>query len=284
MQHGQAEIFHAGRALNEAIAQILRNSGIFALLAATVIWPTILATKYLAAQVIAAETSQSASPLADIPDGLLTAIAVAVVVLVLMIHAVAAAAIAYGTNEGLLGRRAGFADYVAKTIPCALAVMGVQFAVVLLVVLAAIAGAIPGIVLMFAGARFLGYALCIVGAFIAGAMVFSAYWVAIPVAIIEGQEPSFCLARSSKLTKGSRFPVFILILLTEGAHRLIQWLSRELFGTVGISEISWQVTVFDMVSFPLFLLWASALSAVTYHHLRVLREGWQPDDVTEVFD
>ena len=284
MQDGQVVVLDTGRVLSVALAHIRRNFAPFALLALTVAWPTMLMGRYLAAHVATAESSQKASLLLNLPGWLLFTLAIVLVVCFLMFHAVAAAAIAYSISEEMQGRRTGLRDCIANILPRALTVMGVEFGVLLLFALAVLAGAIPGMILIFAGARSFGFALGMIGAFIAGAVVFSTYWVAVPVAIIEGQEPSFCFGRSRKLTAGNRFPIFILILLTEGVYRLVQWLSGKLFGAAGFSEFSWQATVFDMAAAPLFLLWASAASAVAYCHLRILREGWQPNNVTEVFD
>jgi len=116
----------------------------------------------------------------------------------------------------------------------------------------------------------------IIPAFIVLTMLF----VATPVCVVEGLGPVASLGRSADLTKGSRWRVFAMMFAI--------WLVG-LIGT-GIVEALADVAgptvapVLKVVWQALVGAYSATLAVVTYHDLRVAKEGVDTDQIAAVFE
>ena len=125
---------------------------------------------------------------------------------------------------------------------------------------------------LFTGVAFL---LLIVPAFI----VFCMLYVAIPVCVIEKPGIFASLDRSATLTKGSRWQIFGLLVLTTIVTGITQIVLEMILGLATIwgklFSFGWQVVA---------TCFGAVLVAVVYHELRMTREGIDIDNLANVFD
>ena len=106
------------------------------------------------------------------------------------------------------------------------------------------------------------------------------WFVAIPACVVEQTDPSKSLDRSAALTKGNRWKVFgmmtLVILISGIGAALIGALPKAAGLTVGLLAaliVETPVSAFSAV-----------LGVVTYHELRVAKEGVDTDQIAEVFE
>jgi hypothetical protein len=114
---------------------------------------------------------------------------------------------------------------------------------------------------------------------IPGLILFTMWAVATPACVVEQLGPLRSMARSSQLTKGHRWKIFGLVLLLFAANFVVTILLDAVLGAVG------------GVSFIGGLIWNGIWGAyyaiaavVTYHELRVAKEGIDIEQIATVFD
>ena len=180
---------------------------------------------------------------------------------------VAGAAVTYATVQELRGRRVAFSEFFRRGLSQAGAAIRVALLSGILLILAFIALVIPGLIL------------------------YTMWWVAIPVAVIERPGAMASLRRSADLTAGNRWRVFGLILCFffaagVGGGLFVVAADDGLRYAVGVDQ-----TGIDLASTIVTWLWAAlimagqaVLTAVSYYHLRVAKEGVGIDDIAAVFD
>lgn len=113
-----------------------------------------------------------------------------------------------------------------------------------------------------------------------GLILFTMWFVATPVCVVERLGPNASMRRSTQLTKGHRWKVFGLILLLVIISAVVSPLIE--FGLAAIS------TTLSLVG---TLIWNGIWGAfyaiavvVTYHDLRVAKEGINIEQIASVFD
>jgi hypothetical protein len=133
----------------------------------------------------------------------------------------------------------------------------------------------------------LGVAICvlILAALGAVALFFLALmvmvFVAVPACVVERLGPVKSMERSARLTKGHRWKVFGLWIATLIVGLIVESVLSGLLAAVGGA----------VVRAAVLLVWSAVLSAfsailavVTYHDLRVAKEGIDSDETAAVFD
>jgi hypothetical protein len=115
---------------------------------------------------------------------------------------------------------------------------------------------------------------------IPGLILYTMWFVGLPACVIERLGPWTSLRRSRELTKGHRWKLFglaLLLIVTSLGGSLIQ------FGLIGVAS-----PVFGLVG---RLIWkgiwgavATVVIAVTYHDLRIAKEGGDIEQIGVVFD
>jgi hypothetical protein len=127
------------------------------------------------------------------------------------------------------------------------------------------------------GLAVLGLVLLIVPA----AIIFSMFFVVIPVCVVEGLGPVQSLRRSAELTKGCRWRIFAFWFAILIAEIVVQMeLDQTIrpsghFSLVLGSQVAWDMIVGAF---------AAVATAVIYRDLRVAKEGVDTDQVATVFD
>jgi hypothetical protein len=123
----------------------------------------------------------------------------------------------------------------------------------------------------------LGFVALVVPFFI----LLTMWWVATPACVVERTGPWTSLKRSAALTKGHRWKVFGLILLLFVVNVIVAQLLEVVVLLVGS----------DILSILARLIWGALYGAynaiavvMTYHDLRVAKEGIDIEQIASVFD
>jgi hypothetical protein len=167
------------------------------------------------------------------------------------------AALTYGTFQDLRGRQASLDECVRRGIALILPVIGVAIVMTIIISVGTLLLVVPG--LIFA----------------------TMLWVAIPVAVVERPGVIASLKRSATLTKGHRWQIFGILILLVLISVALGWLVGfvlPLSGTVTIAAFgNWVVQAFTTAL-------GAVIAAVSYHALRVSKEGGDINDIAAVFD
>jgi hypothetical protein len=178
----------------------------------------------------------------------------------------ATAAITYGTINELRGRRRSLGEFLRSGLAQGGAAIRVAFLSGFGILLGFIALVLPGLFL------------------------YTIWWVAIPVAVIERPGAFASLTRSANLTKGFRWRIFGLIaafmILAFGLAMLSGIIVGGALGVLGGSEETFTryVAIIEWLWTTLIMAAQATLSAVGYYDLRVAKEGVEIGDIAAVFD
>jgi len=247
--------FRVGRVLTQSFSVFFRNIVPFGLLALVVTSPTYLYQMF-----------------AGVPDftdletmqGYSGASVVLAIVGFLLTYLVTAALV-YGTLQDLRGEKVSVSDCFTQGLARMFPVTGV--AIVTLIVMA------------------LAFVLLIVPGFIA----ITVLWVTIPVAVVERRGLG-SLARSAELTKGYRWPILGLFLVTAviifGVAMLFGIAGAAImFGGGGLTEASYTgLLAVDWLAGAISAAFGAIVYAVSYHDLRIDKEGLDTNQIASVFD
>jgi hypothetical protein len=136
---------------------------------------------------------------------------------------------------------------------------------------------ILGLAILMSIGMMLGFILL----FIPGLILFAMWFVATPACVVEQLGPFRSMGRSSQLTKGHRWKVFglfiVLLLISAVIGGGVNMLLRQMGSPVltAIGSLVWNG------------VWGALYSiavVVTYHALRVAKEGVDIDHIASVFD
>ena len=196
------------------------------------------------------------SPVAE--AGAVTTGAIAISLVDVLLTYLLTAALVYGTVRELRGSRASLSESVSRGL-------GLVFPVVGVAVVAGIATAVGSLLLV-----------------IPGLIVASMLWVAVPVAVVERPGVFASLRRSAELTKGKRWQVFGIIVIIF----LFAVVAAAITGAI-IDAVTQSPTVVSLMSWvitALFTALYAVVSAVSYHDLRIAKEGGDVQQIAAVFD
>jgi hypothetical protein len=240
--------FQVGAALSKAFSLLVRNALPFGIVAVITNLPIFLLPLLFTSfgrQVTAANNSSR-----------LLWMTLAYVVLVVVLHAISQAIILYGAFEDMRGRPVNLISSIWFGGRRLLPVLGVALWGGLLTGLAGL--------------------LLIIPAFI----VYTMWYVATPACVVESIGPGKSLSRSAELTKGHRWKVFgmliVLGIIEALGNLLVQATVKVLGPTVGL--------VTSLVWLACFGAYSAILAVVTYHDLRVAKEGVDTDQIAAVFE
>jgi len=180
-----------------------------------------------------------------------------------MLSFVLTGALTYGTFMEMKGEKARFGDVVTKGISMIIPVLGVAIISQILVMIGMVMLIIPGI--------------------IASLMLF----VAVPVSVIEKTTVQQSLVRSVDLTKGNRWQILGIYLLTALLSFVIILVPAIIIvfaiGTLGGETIQ-ASQIGNYLGGAFGGAYFAVVIAVTYHDLRVAKEGLDTDQLAAVFD
>jgi hypothetical protein len=175
----------------------------------------------------------------------------------MILGAISQAAVLYGAFDDMRGRPVNLVESLRIGLRRFFPLLGVVILLVIFVLLAAIALVFP--------------------AFIVMTMLF----VSIPACVVERLGPIKSMGRSAQLTKGYRWKIFGLVFATI----IVALIKQSVLG--GLARVTGGSTLAIIV----LLLWSTVwnafqaiLTVVTYHDLRVAKEGVDTDQIAAVFD
>ena len=133
----------------------------------------------------------------------------------------------------------------------------------------------------------LGYAIPLL--IIPIAMLYLAWSMAIPACVVERAGPFRSLARSRALTKGHRWKILGLLLVTVLGGVIIGAIvgatSGAILALIGAGGLrSALSTAIGLIWEAVWLASFAVLTVVTYHDLRVAKEGVSTDQIAAVFE
>ena len=259
--------FRVGEVLGRSIAILGRNLVPFGILALIFTWPLLFFSSPMAEDVASGTTSPYGSGAAGSTDpftagevAVIGGVVLAAVVVAIVLYMLSTSTMVYGTFQDLRGRRIGVATCVRRGLATVFPVLGVALLYTLAVMLGSVALIVPGV------------------------MLYTAFWVAIPVAVVERPGVVASLKRSAALTKGHRWRIFgmimVLALLNGVVDSTLQMSSNGAAGTAAMAVhavVSYLATAF-------FIAFGAVTTAVAYHDLRLVKEGLGIDEIAAVFD
>ncbi len=166
------------------------------------------------------------------------------------------AMLVYGTFNSIKGQQVSFSQMLSKGLSIVFPVIGLSIVIFMIVALGTILLIIPGIIL------------------------FTMFYVAIPVKVIESVGISDCLTRSKSLTDGHKWGIFGLLVIISIASAILNMAvtsSIVMMGSFIIPSILLYVLTAYITAF------AAVMSAMVYYELRSEKEGIDIDQLSEVF-
>lgn len=265
--------FRVGNVLSRSMAILARNIVPFGILALLFSMPTFLVTALADPQagILDPKTMQAleyGNEVAIQRVIWMSVAALGLLVLGFVLSMLATAAMVYGTFQDIRGTPAGIGASLRHGLRVVLPVLGVSLVYVLLMMLGFVALVIP----MF--------------------IVLVMFWVAIPASVVERPGVIASLKRSAALTKGHRWQVFgiyfvilIVAMIASGTAQTPLIVSEAATGPGGAAPgILIASNILALLVNAFFMALGAVASAVAYHDLRAVKEGFDIDQFASVFD
>jgi len=286
--------FRVGQVLSRSFSTLFRNIVPFGVLALAISSPTY---------VYVILTGPPEIPTSIDPTTYLSEFGIrnlAVTVVDLLLGYLITAALVYGTIQDLKNEPAGLGECFAKGLVLVFPVIGVALVTLLLLLVVFVVTVVPGsLILGVIGAAIgsIAIGLLSIPLFLIllapSIYVWIMLWVTIPVAVIERRGLG-SLGRSMLLTKGYRWRIFFILLLilviAIGIGLLmgaVAGISSVMAPTGGADISSTYFTAgvaFNWIMSAFISALSAVLVAVTYHDLRVAKEGVDTRQIAAVFD
>lgn len=276
--------FAVGRVLGRSLSVLRRNARGFGLLAVIFALPTVVFSDGAAARLFGPAVMSGRISAQAISTAQIVILGVAAGLAFIVLQAVAAGILSYGTVRDLRWHRAGLAECLRGSLPALFPVIGIAVLATVLLFVAMAVAALPGAAVMSGGAGTVGTSLMVLGVVVAGGTIYTALWLSVPIAVVEGSGAVASLKRSAAMTKGYRWRVFGLVVVLVGLNIGADWLASFVKGVADMSLLAWPAIVLDVLIAAFFLAWEAVAAAVAYHDLRILREGHDGDDMVRVFE
>jgi hypothetical protein len=203
---------------------------------------------------------------------------------VLLIQLVTATLV-YGTIKDMRHQSVSIREALTRGLRLALRALGVVMVSSVLVGPGATMLIVPGFVLFevfwVVMVSFNAVGLGVIMLVLPGLMLFVVLWVVIPVAVVERLGIIASLRRSVFLTKGNRWRITGLVAVLLLISILISTLPELIVGT----GITWRAyAYFDYALTALVTAVSAVVITVSYHDLRLLKEGVDVEGIAAVFD
>jgi hypothetical protein len=257
--------FQIGSCLKRALSTFFANFISFNLLGLIVMAPGVLLIFLLFGSTYMALISYdpaTGAPPPEIGPGFAITIFGSIVVMMVMQYLLTGAVV-YGTVQHLHGQKPSMATSLMQALRRVLPIILVAIITTILVWIGMMLLIVPGIIVALM--------LC----------------VAIPVVMVEGPGVFASLSRSRALTKGSRWRLLGLLLVAVIGTTLATTIISMVVGLVMVFFGSVGATVSTVVDLALQLfttVFFAVVLAVTYHDLRVSKEGVSTEQIAAVFD
>jgi hypothetical protein len=245
--------FRVGRVLTQSFSIFFRNIASFGLLALVVTSPTYLYQMFAGVPDI--------TNIESMPSFSGTSVLMGIVGFLLSY--MVTAALVYGTLEDLRGNKVSVGECFSQGLARMLPVTGIAIVTLFVTVIAFLLFVIPGIIVSIM------------------------LWVTIPVAVVERRGLG-SLGRSAELTKGHRWALFGLLFImgiVTGGIGMFFGIFSAMSMVNGLTDATYAMLLAtNWLSGAFIAMFVAILSAVTYHDLRVAKEGLDTDQIASVFD
>ena len=239
--------FRVGRVLNRTSSVLSRNFLIFFVVIAVAHLPALLFFKSTT-MTANASGSEIAVAFGMMIGGLL---------LMIVLSTLSQAIVLYGAFQNMRGREVSLSESLQVGLRRFFPIIGLAFLVTLLGMLAAIALIFPAFI------------------------VFTMWFVATPVCVVEQLGPWASMRRSRELTKGHRWKIFGLFVLMIIISAVAGGTIQAAFTAIGGTPLA---LVGDVLWNGVWGAFYAIAVVVTYHDLRAAKEGIDIDQIAAVFD
>jgi hypothetical protein len=240
--------FRVGRVLNRTASVLSRNFLTFFVVTAVAHLPTLLLFKGSTSAGAAASAGEIIQSVIVILLGF---------VLMIVLSTLSQAIVLYGAFQDMRGRQVSLTESLQVGLRRFFPIIGLAISMTLLGVLAAIAFIIPAFIL------------------------FTMWFVATPACVVEQLGPSNSMRRSSQLTKGHRWKIFGLMLLLIIASGVASQTITVALTAIGGEPLA---LIGDVLWNGVWGAFYAISVVVTYHDLRVAKEGIDIEQIAAVFD
>lgn len=242
--------FRIGQVFSQAAAVLSRNFLLFFVVALVAGLPRVLleASSANFGDTVAVNATWRAETVTRLLIG---------VFLSIILNTLAQAVIVYGAFQDMRGRPVNFGD-------CLRVGLGRFFPIIGLAICMSI-GLMIGFFLLF----------------VPGVILAIMWFVATPACVVEQLGPLSSMGRSSQLTKGHRWKIFGMVLLVVIGAGIV---SVVIGAVLGLSGSPILVTLGTLAWTGVWGAFYSVFGVVTYHDLRVVKEGVDVHQIASVFD
>jgi len=239
--------FRVGRVLNRTTAVLSRNFLTFFVVTAVAHLPSLLLTRNSFA-------IEDASGEAIVQSLVLLLVGV---VLMIVLSTLSQAVVLYGAFQDMRGRRVNLTESLQ---------IGLRrfFPIIGLALLVSILGMLSAILLIFPAL-----------------MLFTRWFVGTPACVVEQLGPLRSMGRSAELTKGHRWKVFGLLAALTVLGLIGSGVVTSSFAAIGGQVLA---AIGELVWNGIWGAFYAIAVVVTYHDLRVAKEGIDIDQIASVFD
>jgi hypothetical protein len=178
-------------------------------------------------------------------------------ILTVILQMFSQAVVLYGAFQDMRGRPVNLGEALRVALGRLLPIIGVGICVGIGVFLGSLLLLVPGLILM------------------------TMWYVATPVCLVEQTGPLSSMGRSSELTKGHRWKIFGMILLVVFGGGII---SAIVLGLLTLSGSTVLVILATLIWNGVWGAFYATFVVVTYHDLRVAKEGVDVHEIAAVFD
>jgi len=189
------------------------------------------------------------------------------------------AAIVYGTFQDMRNQRTGVGDAISRGFSLIMPVAGVAIVIGLLTVLAGAPAILVGLAKLGGLQILLGLGL------LAGPIfVLTVFFVATPAVVVERDGVGAAIRRSAELTKGERWRVLGIMAVSWAVGVGVVLLAVAFAFAAIQAGSALAPSVLLAVAVAFYYALNAVMATVTYHDLRVAREGVGTVDIAKVFD
>jgi hypothetical protein len=115
-----------------------------------------------------------------------------------------------------------------------------------------------------------------------GVIAYVALVVSVPALVQERLGILGSIDRSRELTKGSRWPIFLLVVLGALAFGALSFALSAIGGMIPGAPL-WGPAIADGLAGAIFAILSASMTSALYIELRAVREGGLTDDIAAIF-
>jgi uncharacterized membrane protein len=178
-------------------------------------------------------------------------------ILTVVLQMLSQAVVLYGAFQDMRGRPIDLGEALRVALSRLLPIIGVAICVSIGVFVGSLLLIVPGLILM------------------------TMWYVATPVCVVEHKGPLSSMGRSSELTKGHRWKIFGMILLVIIGGIIV---SAILLGVLALAGSTVLEILGNLLWNGVWGAFYATFAVVTYHDLRVAKEGIDTEQIASIFD